>query len=115
MWERAPAFVDGDGHGVGQVQAAAAFAHRQAQALAVGQGVEYVCRQATALWAEQEGVPFGKAGIMERPRALGGERKQARLAQALQATGEVGVALQGGVLVIVQARAAQALVVHLEA
>ncbi|BAO59735.1 hypothetical protein PPC_0388 [Pseudomonas protegens Cab57] len=36
------------------------------------------------------------------------------MAEAFQATGKVGMALQGGVFVIVEAGAAQALVVHFE-
>ncbi|KFC51750.1 hypothetical protein GY12_02595 [Micrococcus luteus] len=52
---------------------------------------------------------------MERLRTLGGEGEQARLTEAVKAALQVGMALERGVFVIVQAGAAQALVVQLEA
>ncbi len=113
--ELAPTFIDSNRHGIGQVQAAAALAHRQTQAMTVGQRVKHFRRQAPAFRAEQEGVTFGKADIMERLRTLGGEREQPWVAQAFQATRQVCVALERGVLVVVQPGAAQALVVHVEA
>ena len=113
--ELTPAFINGDGHGVRQVQAATAFTHRQTQALVAGQGVEHVSRQASAFRTEQEGIALGEAGIVERSRTLGGEGEQPGMAKAFQAAGEVGVALQGGVFVVVEAGPAQALVIHLEA
>lgn len=110
-----PRLINRHRHGIGQVQAAAAFAHRQAQALLRGQGVQHVSRQATAFRAEQERITGDEAGVMERPRTLGGKGEQARMPEALQTTGEVGVTLQGGILVVVEAGPAQALVVHVEA
>jgi hypothetical protein len=52
---------------------------------------------------------------MERVRSLGRESEQPRPAQAVQATVQVGVALERRVLVIIQPGAAQALVIQLEA
>ena len=51
---------------------------------------------------------------MKRLGALGGEGEHAGLAEALQALLEAGVTLQGRVFVVIQASAAQALVVELE-
>ena len=83
--------------------------------MTIGQGIQHLSRQTATLRAKQEGIPFGKAGIMKRSRTLGGEREQPWVPQAFQAAGQVGVALERGVLVVVQPGAAQALVVHVEA
>ncbi len=48
-------------------------------------------------------------------RALGGEGKQPWIAQAFQASGQALVALERGILVVVQPRAPQALVIQFEA
>ena len=52
---------------------------------------------------------------MERLRALCGKSEQARMTDAFQATGKVGVAMQGGVLVVIETGTTQALVIQLEA
>lgn len=111
----APGFVHGDRDGVGQIQAAAAFAHRQAQALFRRQCVEDFRRQATAFRAEDKRIARHKRRVVKRPRALGGKREQARIAEAFQTSGEVRMALQRGIFVVVESGATQALVVHLEA
>ena len=77
--------------------------------------VEHFGWQATAFRAEQERIALGEAGVVKRPRALGGEGEQPRMTKAFQTAGEVCVALQGGILMVIEARPAQALVVHLEA
>lgn len=110
----APGFVHGDRDGVGQVQAAAAFAHRQAQALFCGQRIEHLGGQAAAFRAEDKRITRHERRVVKRPRALGGKSEQARIAETFQATGEVRMALQRGIFVVVETGAAQALVVHLE-
>ena len=110
-----PGFINRYGHRVGQVQATAALTHRQAQALVAWQGVEHLGRQATAFGTEHERIARSEAGVVKRPRALGGKGEQARMPQAFQTTGEVCMALQGGILVVVETGPAQALVIHLEA
>jgi len=79
------------------------------------QGVEDVCGKATAFRAEQKGVTVLKAGVVEGARAFCGKSKQPRMTDTFQATGEVGVGLQRGELVIIEPGPAQALVIQLEA
>ena len=110
----APAFVNRNGDGVRQVQAAAAFAHRQAQAVFAIQSIKHFRWQTTAFRAKDKGVALCELSIVERPRALGGERKEAWVAKAFKATGQVGVAFEWCVLVIIESCATQALVVQLK-
>lgn len=111
----APGLIHRHCHGIGQVQASASRAHRQAQALLGGQAVQHLGRQATAFRTEQESVAGLECRLVVGVRGLGGEGEQAWLAEAFQAAGQVGVALEGGILVVVQPGAAQALVVQFEA
>lgn len=110
-----PGFVDGHRHGVGEVEAAAALAHRQAHALLFWQGATHFLRQAAAFRAEQKGIARQIGHFMEWLRALGGEGEYPRLADAFKAGLEAGVALQRGVLVVIQPSTAQAFIVQLEA
>ena len=110
-----PSLVYRDGNGVGKIQAAAVRAHRQAQSLLVGQCISDLRRQAATLRTKKEGIAALKLDLMEGLRAFGGEREQARLADTRQATVQIGVPFKRGVLVIIQARTAQTLVVQLEA
>lgn len=110
-----PGLVDRDGNGVGEIQAATVGPHRQTQSLFVGQRIADLGRQASAFRPEKKSIATLELHFMERLRALGGERKEARLANALQATVQIGVTLERRVLVVIQARAAQTLVVQLEA
>ena len=111
----APRLVDGYRHGVGQVQAAAAGPHGQAQALLRRQAVQHLGGQAPALGAEQEGIARLVIDLVEGMRAFGGKGEQSRLAEALQAVSQALVALERGILVVIQPCPAQALVVQLEA
>ena len=78
------------------------------------QGVEHLRRQATAFRAEEKGIALGKLHVVKRLRAFGGEGEQARMAQALKATGQVGMPLEWRILVVIEPGTAQALVVQLK-
>jgi len=110
-----PGLVNRNGNRIGQVQATAVRPHRQAEALLVGQGVSDFRRQAAAFRAEQERIAASEADLMKGLRALGGERKQAGMTKAFQASIEISVSLEWCVLVIIQASPAQTLVIQFEA
>ena len=78
------------------------------------QCIEHFGWQATALRAEDKRIALGKLRVVKRLGAFGGKGKQARVAQAFKATGQVGMALERRVLVVIEPGPAQALVVQLK-
>lgn len=109
-----PGFVNRDGDRIGQIQASAVRTHGQAQALLVGQCIANFRWQTATFRAEEKGIAALELHLMEGLRTFGGEGEHPRLADARQATVEIGVAFERRVLVIIQARPSQTLVVEFE-
>jgi len=112
-----PGLVDHDGDGVGEVQAALRFAHGQSKEVVGIKLLSHVRGQAAGLTAEYKMVSRLKGHRMRGFLTLGRERKhsQAWCLRLFEVGLPVGVALDAGVFVVIQARSAHGTVLHVKA
>src|SRR5690606_37200832 len=83
--ELAPGLVEGDRRGVREIEAAVAGPERNAQPGVVGQAIEHLRGQSARLRPEQERVPVGEAGVVQRAQGAGRQRVHSAAAERREA------------------------------
>src|SRR5204862_7597005 len=96
-------------------EAALARPHRQAHPPLGGESLEHGLRQSGGLSAEDQRVACAKRRAREGLRAARGEREEPSIAERALAGSPIAMHLHVRALVVVEARAPQALRIHREA